>query len=278
VKLGFLVPKDMRGLPYSEIVEWAVQNHFSAVDAPIEDAETVLKAGLEVSATSLRFDLFSSNSDTRAQAQRQALDVIDRAASLGLRRAMIIHPYDLSATPESNLELFKSVYTPLCERAERSGFQLCMENWPNNGMNFAYTPELIAKLFEAVPSRTLGLCMDPSHMVWLGIDYIRATREFADRIHYAHAKDTEILADELYRYGIFGRVFGRERPARPGWWRYRLPGYGQVNWASFISTLIELGYDDILAIEHEDEIWYGSVERNKSGLLRAKQYLSQFIV
>jgi len=132
-------------------------------------------------------------------------------------------------------------------------------------------------VFAAVPSRSLGICLDPSHLVVQGIDYIRATKEFGDRIYYAHAKDTEVLPDKLYEYGIFGKGLGNDRPFA-GWWRYRLPGYGSINWAHFISALNEVGYDDVLAIEHEDEIYYGSVELNKKGLLMAKKYLEQFII
>ena len=78
-------------------------------------------------------------------------------------------------------------------------------------------------------------------------------------------------------FGIFGKALNSNRPFS-GWWRYRLPGYGSINWAQFIATLNEIGYDDVLAIEHEDEIYYGSPELNYKGLLMSKKYLEQFIV
>ena len=111
-----------------------------------------------------------------------------------------------------------------------------------------------------------------------GIDHIRATKEFGDRIYYAHAKDTEILHDQLYEYGIMGRALGEGVRPYGGWWRYRLPGYGQINWPQFMGALAEVGYDDVLAIEHEDAIWYGSHELNKKGLLLSKAFLDPFLV
>jgi len=33
-----------------------------------------------------------------------------------------------------------------------------------------------------------------------------------------------------------------------------MPGLGEIPWARFISTLNEVGYDDVLSIEHEDSL------------------------
>lgn len=38
--------------------------------------------------------------------------------------------------------------------------------------NIAHNPELWDAMFEAVPSKALGLSFDPSHLLWLGIDDI----------------------------------------------------------------------------------------------------------
>ncbi|KRG09819.1 hypothetical protein ACA29_22235 [Lederbergia galactosidilytica] len=42
------------------------------------------------------------------------------------------------------------------------------------GLNIAYSPEIWEVLFETVPSTKLGLEIDPAHMVWQGIDYVKA--------------------------------------------------------------------------------------------------------
>lgn len=94
------------------------------------------------------------------------------------------------------------------------------------------------------------------------IDCIEATRRFGDRIFHTHAKDTEILPSKLTEVGIIGS----------GWWRYRMPGGGVINWQGFISALRESGYDHVLNIEHEDPFFKGM-----EGLLMEKRYLDTLI-
>lgn len=79
---------------------------------------------------------------------------------------------------EEGIEIFKKGYTPIAEYAEQHDFKLVMEIWPGWGQNLARSPELFRALFEAVPSPSLGLSLDHSHLVMQGIDYIKATKEF----------------------------------------------------------------------------------------------------
>ncbi len=277
MKLGFMTVRDMRGMPFEEIARWGVENGFKAVDAQVQDIDTCAACGIAVGATHIRPNVLTLDEQARAQAQQEAMRAIDTAVAKGVKRGMIIHARQPGMTTEESIEVFAKGYGPVAAYAEQFDFKLVMEIYHAHGRWLAITPELIRAVFAAVPSRSLGICLDPSHLVVQGIDYIRATKEFGDRIYYAHAKDTEVLPEKLYEYGIFGKGLGNDRPFA-GWWRYRLPGYGSINWAHFISALNEVGYDDVLAIEHEDEIYYGSVELNKKGLLMAKKYLEQFIV
>jgi sugar phosphate isomerase/epimerase len=99
-------------------------------------------------------------------------------------------------------------------------------------------------------------------LVWQKIDYIAATRKFGERVYHAHAKDTEILPSKLSKVGIIG----------DGWWRYRTPGKGMIDWRGFIAALKESGYDSVLSIEHEDPLLEGI-----EGLLSGKKYLDTLI-
>jgi hypothetical protein len=40
------------------------------------------------------------------------------------------------------------------------------------------------------------------------------------------------------------------------WWRFRLPGYGSVDWKGLFTVLQEAAYQGALNIEHEDEFYY----------------------
>ena len=187
-------------------------------------------------------------------------------------------------TPTENMKEIGNVFRGLVEYAEGHGVRLMIENcpmehWQRFGLpgNYAYSPELWEALFNEVPSDSFGLNFDPSHLYWLGIDYLRAAREFAPKIFHAHAKDTELLPDGVYRYGPFGRQI-EPIPWQSGWWRYRIPGLGRIDWRSFVNVLQEAGYDHVLSIEHEDPIWEGSEEKVKHGLALGLKHLSQFVL
>lgn len=277
MRLGFMNVKDMRALPFEEVAKWGAENGFAAVDARLEGIDVCHEIGIEVGATHITGDLQSLEGDDLKQAQEEKTGMIDEAVSKGVTRGMILHRRLPGISTEESIERFAQGWGPIAEYAEERGFRLVMEIYHGHGSWLAVTPELIRAVFDAVPSKGLGICLDPSHFVVQGIDYLKATREFGDRIYYAHAKDAEILDEELYDYGIFGQALGTDRPFA-GWWRYRLPGYGQIDWRRFLATLVEVGYDDVLAVEHEDPIWYGNVELNKKGLLLSKRYLEPMVI
>ena len=59
------------------------------------------------------------------------------------------------------------------------------------------------------------------------------------------------------------------------YFRFRIPGYGAINWSEFISALDEIGYTGGVAIEHEDDVYSG--ERFDEGLARGHQTLAPLI-
>lgn len=146
-----------------------------------------------------------------------------------------------------NIRIFKEVYGPIAAYAEDRGVRIAFETAGRGGPegNLAHSPELWDRMFDAVPSKALGLSFDPSHLVWLHIpnppDVIRA---YGDRIYHVDGKDCEILHSRLAKQGILGSA----------WWRYRLPGLGVLDWPAIFSALRDVGYDDIVAIENEDPL------------------------
>lgn len=148
-----------------------------------------------------------------------------------------------------NIPAFKAVYAEVAKRAEDAGVKVAFENWPGGfggyplkGITLAYTPDAWRRMFDAVPSKSLGLEFDPSHLYWQGIDHMAALRQFADRVYHVHAKDTEVFPDKRNAVGIYG----------DDWWTYRIPGLGAINWSEFVAGLHTLNYTGGLCIEHED--------------------------
>ena len=107
---------------------------------------------------------------------------------------------------------------------------------------------------------------DPSHLCWMGIDPVEALRPYVGHVAHAQAKDIEIFPERRNRYGFPGKAVVREDPWDVGWWRYRVPGVGQIDWGRVVDALYEGGYDGTLSIEHEDPVWGGSVAKVKTGV------------
>ena len=204
---------------------------------------------------------------------------IDAAQLLGVGLVGTFVGRDVSLTVADNLRLAEKVLPPLVEYAAERDVRLVIENCPMEGWhpdgypaNLAYSPEL----WRWMTDLGLWLNYDPSHLVWLGIDPIATLEAFADRVLHVQAKDVEVHADRRNHYGVFGRVVDRE-PWVSGWWRYRIPGLGEVDWRRVVDTLHQAGYDGAVSVEHEDPVWSGSPEKVRDGLAIAQRTLSPFI-
>jgi sugar phosphate isomerase/epimerase len=160
---------------------------------------------------------------------------------------------------EDNIREIGKTWPEIINLAEDRGIRIAIENCPGN---IAYRPDIWRRIFETIPSRNLGLEFDPSHLICQMIDAVRAADEFGDRIYHTHVKDAQILWDRVAENGIRSE----------GWCPHRLPGFGELDWAGFITVLKKHKYDYALSIEHEDPFY-----EYKEGLLVAKKFLEQFI-
>ncbi len=198
--------------------------------------------------------------------------VFDAAEALGVRTVGAMSGFNSDLDWDGNIRFFADKFGPIAEEAERRGLRVAFENWmaaahgplPFHPTNMGGCPDTWDDWFRAVPSKALGIEFDPSHLYWQGIDPMRALREYRDRIYHVHAKDTEILEEQRYRRGING-----------GFFRFRIPGYGAIDWTEFISVLDEIGYTGGVAIEHEDPVYSG--DRFDEGLIRGWQVLHPLI-
>jgi sugar phosphate isomerase/epimerase len=77
---------------------------------------------------------------------------------------------------------------------------------------------------------------------------------------------------------VFGRTRGRSDPWDAGWWRYRMPGLGQVDWRRLVDAMYEGGFGGVLSVEHEDPVWGGSEDNVKAGLEVAHRTLRPLLV
>jgi sugar phosphate isomerase/epimerase len=233
--------------------------------------------GLEISSLAYYPNNLHPDAGQRRAANNHLKKVVDAAAALGVSTVGTFVGRDKTKNVPDNFREFRRVWPRLVGYAESKGVRIAIENcpmlfswdeWPG-GTNLASTPAAWDEMFSIVPSASFGLNLDPSHLVWLMIDYERAVRDFAERILHVHAKDLEIDRDGLYRYGTLALGMGWQIP--------RLPGLGEVDWGRFIGTLYRVGYDGVVSVEHEDRSFEQTVELVKRGFLIARDTLRPYL-
>jgi sugar phosphate isomerase/epimerase len=305
MKLGFLTAcLPDRTLP--EIAAWAAANGYEAlevaawpdlgarpftathldaasVDARVADATRELfeRHGLTLSSIAFYDNNLHPDPAERRVINEHVAACIDTAALVGCPTVGTFVGRDPGRTVAENLADAEKVFAPLVDRAGEKGVKLIIENcvmegWHPDGYpgNLAYSPELWEWMF----SIGLYLNYDPSHLVWMGVDPVAALRPYVDRIPHAQAKDVQLFPERRNRYGWPGKAVVREDPWDVGWWRYRVPGLGQVDWNAVVDALYEGGFDGVLSVEHEDPVWGGTEDKVRTGLQVARRTLRPLIV
>jgi sugar phosphate isomerase/epimerase len=301
MKLG-LMTASFPDLDLGQVAEWSAGNGFEMleiacwpaaggekrryagvchVDVDRLDAdsvrETMARHGLEISSLAYYPNNLHPDPVEREAANAHLRKVIDAAAAIGVDIVGTFAGRDKARSVPESLDAFREVWPPLVAYAEERGVRIAIENcpmifsddeWPG-GTNLAATPAIWDAMFELIPSEAFGLNLDPSHLVWLMIDYERAVRDYASRIFHVHAKDLEIDRDGLYRNGTISLGMGWQVP--------RLPGLGEVRWDRFIAALYRAGYDHVVSIEHEDRTFEGTEGLVKRGFLIARDVLRPYL-
>jgi sugar phosphate isomerase/epimerase len=247
------------GEPLENVIAFASQAGFDALEISAGpgsrhvDTATLTKAEakriraaidaaeLEISSLACYINVTPGDAAERKRNQDALRTVVKAAKLLGVEVVCCgagLPPAGMSRE-QAIRELAKPFYSRLCKEAAKDGLKLAMENWfATNIMNL----EQWALIFSEVPDANFGLNFDPSHLYWQDICYLAAVDEFAARIFHTHAKDTEI------RRHVKGRLGNQTM----GWWRYVIPGYGDIDWGVYCARLRRVGFNGVLSIEHED--------------------------
>jgi sugar phosphate isomerase/epimerase len=249
------------------------------VDALDVDAvhATLERHGLSISSLAYYPNNLHPDDEHREQVNGHLRKVIDAAQALDVGLVGTFVGNDKDRPLPENLERFRQIWPALVsyagERDVRIGIENCpmifsYDEWPG-GTNLAWSPAIWDEMFSAIPDANFGLNLDPSHLVWLMIDYERAVYDFGERIFHAHAKDLEVRPDGLYRHGTFSGGIGWQVP--------RIPGLGQVDWPRFVAALYAVGYDHVLSVEHEDRKFEGTQELVERGFVIARETLKPLL-
>jgi sugar phosphate isomerase/epimerase len=239
--------------------------------------DLVSRTGVEISGLGYYPNPLTPDREEAATYIEHLRAVVSAANALDLRSVNTFVGRDWTRSVEANWPRFLEVWRPLIVHAEERDVLIGIENcpmlftedeWPG-GKNLATSPAIWRRMFEAIPSPNFGLNYDPSHMVWQQMDYLAPMREFADRIHHAHAKDARIDTEKLDDVGILAHPLEYHTP--------KLPGLGAIDWGAFFSTLSDTGYAGHAAIEVEDRAYEGSLDARKASIRQSGNYLRQFV-
>jgi sugar phosphate isomerase/epimerase len=303
MKLGLLTAP-FPETPLDEVADWAAANGFESLeiccwpsDAGVarryggichidvvgltqERADEIVSdlsaKGLGVSGLGYYPNPLHPDADHRAAVKAHLLEVITAASLMGVPVVNTFIGADGSKTQEENWADAKTVWPEIIAHATSLDVKIAIENcpmifssdeWPS-GHNVAHTPHIWRQMFEEF-GPTVGMNLDPSHLIWQMIDIERVIAEFGDRIYHVHAKDLEIDEDGLYEHGIMS--------AGMGWQVPRLPGLGDVDWPAFMSALYRCGYSGDITVEHEDRQFEQTDDLIKRGFLLARDVLSPYI-
>lgn len=158
--------------------------------------------------------------------------------------------------PPENVELLNyqwdkalKYWEGIATEAASRGVKIAVEMHANQ---LVYSVPSFLKLREHVGD-TIGVNLDPSHLMWMGADPLAATEALAGTIHHVHAKDTRIesASSVTSRFETLPNELVDQRA-----WNFVSVGTGHPDgadfWAKFADKLLASGYDGPVSIENED--------------------------
>ena len=265
------------------LARWAKDAGFAHLDlgwATAADIAAVRDAGLHVGSCDLLDfpNLLSPDSGKRRELRERNVAYVKEVASARCRVFFaVVVPGDPTRTRGDSYRDALDGYAPICQAIADLGAVLAIEGspgrWPNHH-NLCCTPETVRAFLRDINIPAVGINYDPSHLIRLGVDPLRFLREFAPHVFHVHAKDTLLLPDAAYEYGLHQPAAFAEPH---GWgghaWRYTLPGRGQTPWADVLNTLHGANYRGAISVELEDEDFSGDEAREKHGLIESLAFL-----
>ena len=238
--------------PVEETLDFARDAGFDAIEIDIgghiktpDRVGAVMRAaadrGLAVAAVTLFGNQLDPDAEKRASLRARTRDFAQALAVSGAPILVLFPGRDPTVSEDANYQDFADHAAGLLAHAPR--LAIAIENWPGPANDYiATTPGGWRRLFDLVPDARFGVEFDPSHLIRIGVDVYSAYDGVKDRVKIIHAKDASIDAARLQEVGYHGA----------GWWRYRLPGRGALDWRKFLAHAKASGFDGVVSVEHED--------------------------
>jgi sugar phosphate isomerase/epimerase len=202
--------------------------------------------------------------------ERELRATIVLAGQLGVRNVTLLsglpgagpedrHPnWVLYPFPARALELIEWQWTERlvpywAERADLArdnGVRFCFEIHP---ADMCYQPSRLVRLRTELGD-VVGANLDPSHLIWQGMDVAEVVHYLGDAIYSVHAKESEVNQRVARHDGVL-ETRDWDRDQERGW-NFRTAGFSKsaVWWRGVITALQATGFDGVLSYEHEDPL------------------------
>ena len=277
MRIGFYT-STFNDRPFEEVVDFAASAGFDAIEIDVgghiktpdkvRSAEALAREhNLYVSSITYFGNQLDVDSAKRKDLRSRTSEFAQAIGEAGVPIFVIFPGRNDEASDEANYDDFAAYANGLIAETAASGLIFAIENWPGPKDNFVgTTPKGYQELFKRIPDRRFGLEFDPSHFLRIGVDPYQALEDVKDRIAILHAKDTAIDPVVQQAVGYHGK----------GWWQYKLPGLGLLDWTKFLRQARSYGFDGTISIEHEDAAygWPGKdLEARKEGERVGLSYL-----
>ncbi|MCA8977976.1 MAG: sugar phosphate isomerase/epimerase [Planctomycetes bacterium] len=177
----------------------------------------------------------------------QRLGVTTVVGFVGCEDYTRFFPWPAADGWERMLPEFKERLLPILDHYADRGVRFAQEPHPKQ---IIYNIETAAECLELLGHHdAFGFNLDPANLVLAGVDPVVFAAELGDRIWHVHAKDAESVPHHIRRSGLLAHGPWQRRDRG---FRFRVPGFGDLDWRRIVTELIMADYDGWLAIEHED--------------------------
>lgn len=213
---------------------------------------------------------FGTESMVRAAQLAAELEVPAVAAFSGMENYGHINDWPEPNGWKYEEEQFAEKWGRVFDKYKEYGVKVAFEPHPNN---IVYDTQSALRLLEVTdyhPSFAINL--DPANILFSGVNVQTFVDELKGRIALVHAKDCEIVYHNLAKGGL-------NMYMQDGWgrldrsFRFRIPGWGDVDWKRLISELYITGYDGVFSYEHEDVIM-----SRKDGIRKTIDFLRPLMI
>lgn len=166
----------------------------------------------------------------------------------------------------NQLEKAQKIWMPILEYYYKLNVKFAHEIGPQQLAYDLETSFLLLDKFQKIDS--FGYCVDPSQLLYTGVNICQSIELLGDRVFHFHAKDAEFN----YTKNVSGVLsYGSRNRINRGY-RNRIPGWGDVDWRKVLTSLRIVNYAGPISIEIDDPF----ISRDEA-ILKSISYLSPLL-